>query len=133
MIYIINRKPEEMSDYEKQRERRIAQNKAKMEALGLQFLGNSLMAVAGKRKSKRNIKADEDVDYEPNSDEDLSDDDDSSDDNSDDRSNEILNQKKQQSNTKNNASYGREKVVFILCKGCILCVFACLFNKFFTY
>lgn len=85
MIYIINRKPEEMSDYEKQRERRIAQNKARMEALGLQFLRNSLMASTPKRNDKRNKKNDdEDVEYEPNWDEDLSAEDDLSDDSSDD-------------------------------------------------
>lgn len=67
----------EATDYEKQRQLRIRQNKARMEALGLRKMANSLMGsahISGNRKSKRVAKNGKDDDeYEPN-DEDQKDD-----------------------------------------------------------
>ena len=57
--------------YEKKRVFRIAQNKARMEALGLPRIANSLMESGTKAKQRRVVDNDkEDVDYEPTSDSD---------------------------------------------------------------
>jgi len=81
------------NEYEKNRERTIAQNKARMEALGLKRLANSLMTIFNKKIYKDEVKKskqdehntdDDDVCYEPNTDED-DDDDFVSDGGSDDR------------------------------------------------
>lgn len=57
--------------YERQRELRIAQNKTRMEALGLPTIANTLMVSSGKIKPKRVIENEKlDVDYEPESDDD---------------------------------------------------------------
>ena len=52
--------------YERQRELRIAHNKAIMEDLGLPTIATPLMVSIGKKKQKRVVENDkEDVDYEP--------------------------------------------------------------------
>ncbi|GAV62047.1 EF_hand_5 domain-containing protein [Cephalotus follicularis] len=62
-----------ISDYEKQRLSRIAQNRARMEALGLPKIASSLMGSAqsksSDRKGKRKVISD-DEDYRPNDDHD---------------------------------------------------------------
>ncbi|CAN1188756.1 hypothetical protein LINPERHAP2_LOCUS39516 [Linum perenne] len=78
-----NREEEEvMSEYERQRLERMAQNRARMEALGLHNMASTLMCPAvrqpgdskmsAQRKGKRKVVEDED--YEPNQDEGISDD-----------------------------------------------------------
>ncbi|TXG62653.1 hypothetical protein EZV62_009647 [Acer yangbiense] len=66
-------KQEEISGYEKQRLSRIAENKARMEALGISKVASSLMGSSqnpkpsNKRKGKRKIDEDEDdEDFRPN-------------------------------------------------------------------
>ena len=65
--------------YEKQRELRIAHNKARMEALGLRTKATQLKHSTGKKKQKRVIQNEKlDVDYEPESNDDDTDTDDDS-------------------------------------------------------
>ncbi|KAI9180647.1 hypothetical protein LWI28_006922 [Acer negundo] len=81
-------KQEEISGYEKQRLSRIAENKARMEALGISKVASSLMGSqnpkpSNKRKGKRKIDEDEDEDdedFRPNDDDDGVDDVDDEDD-----------------------------------------------------
>lgn len=64
------RKQEEISEYEKQRLSRIAENKAKMEAMGLAKMASSLIGSpqnSSKRKGKRRVVED-DEDYMPDDD-----------------------------------------------------------------
>ncbi|KAJ0112792.1 hypothetical protein Patl1_00211 [Pistacia atlantica] len=71
-------KQPEVSEYEKRRLSRIAENKARMEALGLSKLASSFMGSSqnsNKRKGKRKVVED-DEDYMPNDDGDDDDDDD---------------------------------------------------------
>ncbi|KAK3195057.1 hypothetical protein Dsin_026367 [Dipteronia sinensis] len=70
-------KQEEISGYEKQRLARIAENKARMEALGISKVASSLMGSSqnpkpsNKRKGKRKIdEDDDDEDFRPNDDDD---------------------------------------------------------------
>uniref|UniRef100_A0A162A675 EF-hand domain-containing protein n=1 Tax=Daucus carota subsp. sativus TaxID=79200 RepID=A0A162A675_DAUCS len=64
-------KPQKVSDYEKQRLKRMAENKARMEAMGLHKMASSLMGRAQKKskkrdsKGKRKVGEDDDEDYEP--------------------------------------------------------------------
>ncbi|XP_055817483.1 uncharacterized protein LOC129886709 isoform X3 [Solanum dulcamara] len=67
-----------LTDYEKQRMKRIEENRARMEAMGLQKMATSLMGSSQKtqkkgkdRKGKKKV-IDEDEDYEPEKSEDLS-------------------------------------------------------------
>lgn len=67
-----------LTDYEKQRMKRIEENRARMEAMGLQKMAISLMGSSQKtqkkgkdRKGKKKV-IDEDEDYEPEKSEDLS-------------------------------------------------------------
>lgn len=54
--------------YEKQRELRIAHNKARMEALGLPTIATQLKGSSGNKKQKRVVENEKlDVDYEPES------------------------------------------------------------------
>ncbi|CAN1332051.1 hypothetical protein LINPERPRIM_LOCUS35571 [Linum perenne] len=64
-----------MSEYERQRLERMAQNRARMEALGLHNMASTLMGdskMSAQRKGKRKVVEDED--YEHNQDEGISDD-----------------------------------------------------------
>lgn len=68
-----------LTDYEKQRMKRIEENKARMEAMGLHKMATSLMGSSPKpqkkgkdRKGKKKVVDDEDEDYEPAQSEDLS-------------------------------------------------------------
>lgn len=67
---------EKIPEYEKQRLLRIAENKARMEALGLTKIASSLMGSSrnqkssSKRKGKRKIDEDDDEDFKPNDDDD---------------------------------------------------------------
>lgn len=93
----------EANDYEKQRKSRIAENKARMEAFGLNKIANTLMDMSrksGKRKaqpkSKRGAKnSKQDDDYEPNNDEQVQ---------NDDSSSEESEGKKKKSNSKSSGS-----------------------------
>lgn len=62
-------------NYERQRELRIAQNKATIDSLGLKTIASGLTGLVGKKKSKSLAKSKSvayydkaDVDYEPESD-----------------------------------------------------------------
>lgn len=113
------------TNYEKQRECRIAQNKARMEALGLQRMANRWMNVGGKKKSKSQVKNDkEDVDYEPDSDDE--DDDDLSDGSSDDRSIEVFNEKKKRKEAKDNINSRRQKVALMIYLVVFCCALTCI-------
>ncbi|XP_031269650.1 centrin-1 isoform X2 [Pistacia vera] len=81
-------KQPEVSEYEKRRLSRIAENKARMEALGLSKLASSFMGSSqnsNKRKGKRKVVED-DEDYMPNDDGDDDDDDDGANELDDDKS-----------------------------------------------
>ncbi|KAL4353144.1 hypothetical protein GQ457_06G032870 [Hibiscus cannabinus] len=84
---ILKQEHQGISEYEKQRLSRIAENRARMEALGLSKIASSLMGSSpissrpsSKLKGKRKV-VDDDEDYRPNDDEDDKDDDDNDDDN----------------------------------------------------
>ncbi|KAK8711178.1 hypothetical protein V6N13_146470 [Hibiscus sabdariffa] len=84
---ILKQEQQGISEYEKQRLSRIAENRARMEALGLSKIASSLMGSSpnssrpsSKLKGKRKV-VDDDEDYRPNDDEDDKDDDDNDDDN----------------------------------------------------
>ncbi|XP_007052141.2 PREDICTED: DNA ligase 1 [Theobroma cacao] len=71
------RKQQDISEYEKQRLSRIAENRARMEALGLSKMASFLMGSSrnsSKLKGKRKVVED-DEDYRPNDEEDHDDDD----------------------------------------------------------
>ncbi|GMI98301.1 hypothetical protein like AT1G73440 [Hibiscus trionum] len=79
---ILKQEQQGISEYEKQRLSRIAENRARMEALGLSKIASSLMGpspnstrTSSKLKGKRKV-VDDDEDYRPNDDEDDKDDDD---------------------------------------------------------
>ncbi|XVF22753.1 hypothetical protein REPUB_Repub12eG0198200 [Reevesia pubescens] len=81
-----NQKQQGISEYEKQRLSRIAENRAKMEALGLSKMASSLMGSAPNSsrnssmlKGKRKVVED-DEDYRPNDEDDNDDDDDDNED-----------------------------------------------------
>lgn len=67
-----------ITEYEKQRLLRIAENKARIEALGLRKMASSFMGSLQKstqQKGKRKV-VDDDEDYKPDADDDVYDDDD---------------------------------------------------------
>lgn len=79
-------KQQGMSEYEKQRLSRIAENRARMEALGLSKMASSLMGSSrnsSKLKGKRKVVED-DEDYKPNDEDDNDGEDDDDDDDNDD-------------------------------------------------
>ncbi|KAL8091881.1 uncharacterized protein LOC141689016 isoform X1 [Apium graveolens] len=66
-------KPPKVSDYEKQRLKRMAENKARMEAMGLHKMASSLMGSAQKSKKrdlkgKKKVGEEDDEDYLPDAD-----------------------------------------------------------------
>lgn len=97
-----------ISEYEKQRLSRIAENKARMEALGLPKMASALIGSPqswSKRKGKRKVVGD-DEDYKPDNDDECVDDDDDKDDEDLNEDEEIL---------ANKASRSRKTKVNILC------------------
>lgn len=66
-------KTQKVSDYEKQRLKRMAENKARMEAMGLHKMASSLMGSAQKSKKrdvkgKKKVGEEDDEDYQPDGD-----------------------------------------------------------------
>ncbi|KAK1394015.1 Centrin-1 like [Heracleum sosnowskyi] len=67
-------KTQKVSDYEKQRLKRMAENKARMEAMGLHKMASSLMGSGQKSRRKRDVKGKkkvgekDDEDYQPDGD-----------------------------------------------------------------
>lgn len=116
------------NDYEKQRELRISQNRAKMEAMGLKKIANSLVDSGIKRKSQLKSKSKrvsmngvEDDLYNPN-DEDEDDDSDSSLNSSSEELEEDQKGKKKNKKKKNkkilnvtNSGYASKKVFILFC------------------
>lgn len=63
----------EKTEYEKERDLRISQNMARLEALGVPKIVSSLKDIGVRRESHSAAMNDEDADYVPSSDEDASD------------------------------------------------------------